>query len=112
MNAPGTPFRIFLNYRRSDSAPHARLVVAALRKRWPDEDQIFFDIDTVGAGRDFVEVIGRAVDQCDVLIALVGRGWASSQDAVGRRKLDNPNDYVRVEIEAALERDVRVIPSL
>lgn len=112
MNAPGTPFRIFLNYRRGDAQAYARLVVSALRQRWPGNDQIFFDIDTIEAGRDFTEAIGRAVGQCDVLVALVGKGWATATDASGRSRLENPDDYVRVEIEAALDRDVRVIPSL
>ena len=63
-------------------------------------------------GDDFVEVITRAVGSCDVLLALIGDQWLAITDARGQRRLDNPDDFVRLEIEAALTRNVRVIPIL
>jgi formylglycine-generating enzyme required for sulfatase activity len=69
------------------------------------------DIDTIEPGLDFVEVIEQAVDSCDALIALIGRQWLTIADDAGRR-LDNPEDFVRLEIAAALARNIRVIPAL
>jgi hypothetical protein len=63
-------------------------------------------------GDDFVEVITRAVGSCDVLLALIGEQWLTITDAQGRRRLDDSNDFVRLEIEAALARNVRIIPIL
>ena len=62
------------------------------------------DIDTIEPGLDFVAVIREAVGSCDGLIAVIGRQWLTSADAVGQRRLDNPEDFVRVEITAALKR--------
>ena len=73
---------------------------------------MFKDIDSIQLGDDFVEVITRAVGSCDVLLALIGNEWATMTDEHGRRRLDNPDDFVRLEIEAALTRRVLVIPVL
>lgn len=70
------------------------------------------DIDTIEPGLDFVEVIEQAVGSCDVLIALIGKQWLTVSDAKGRRRLDNPEDFVRLEIKTALARKIRVIPAL
>jgi formylglycine-generating enzyme required for sulfatase activity len=69
------------------------------------------DIDAIDPGLDFVEVIEQAVGSCDALIALIGRQWLTISDDSGRR-LDNPEDFVRLEIAAALARNIRVIPAL
>ena len=100
---------IFLSYRREDSAPYARLLQMELRNRLPDVP-VFLDLDSIEAGRDFDEVIRDAIDSSAVLVALIGRQWATFTDENGHPRLDNPNDYVRFEIQTALERDVRVIP--
>ena len=70
------------------------------------------DIDTIEPGVDFVETIEKAVGSCDVLIALIGKQWLTITDPAGRRRLDNPADFVRLEIKTALERNIRVIPAL
>jgi hypothetical protein len=70
------------------------------------------DIDAIEPGVDFEEVVNQAVGTCDVLLAVIGRQWLTVADGRGRRRLDNPDDYVRMELQAALERDVRVIPVL
>ena len=74
--------------------------------------QVFKDVDSIELGDDFVEVITRAVGSCDVLLALIGDRWLTITDEDGRRRLDDPDDFVRLEIEAALTRNVRVIPIL
>ncbi len=70
------------------------------------------DVDTIELGVDFGEAINRAVAACKVLLAVIGPDWLTAADEQGRRRLDNPDDFVRLEIEAALDRDVRVIPIL
>lgn len=114
-SGPSDPdkLRIFLNYRREDTRPYARLLYDALRERWPDDDQVFLDLDRISAGLDFAKAINVAVGKCDVLIAVIGSKWLSVVDAgTGETRLHNHDDYVRLEIEAALNRDVRVIPVL
>lgn len=104
------PFQIFISYRRDDTADAAGRLYDALAAEFGD--RIFMDIDTIEPGVDFVDVVHRAVGSCDVLLALIGDRWATVTDARGRRRLDDPEDFVRMEIEAALGRDVRVIPVL
>jgi hypothetical protein len=69
------------------------------------------DVDTVEPGLDFVHAIQKAVGECDVLIALIGKRWAGGE-ASGTSRLDNEKDYVRLEVSTALARDIRVIPVL
>ena len=69
-------------------------------------------MDTIEPGVDFAEEISRAVATCKVLLAVIGPNWLTEADERGRRRLDDPDDIVRLEIEAALARDVRVIPIL
>jgi hypothetical protein len=102
---------IFLSYRREDAAPYARLLQLQLSERFPDA-RVFMDLDSIEAGLDFAEVVRDAVDSCAVLVALIGRQWATVADEEGRRRLDDPDDYVRFEVQTALERGVRVIPVL
>ena len=69
------------------------------------------DVDTVEPGVDFVDVIGKAVGECDVLLALIGKRWANVRKGA-KSRLDDPNDFVRLEISTALTRDIRIIPVL
>jgi len=101
---------IFVCYRRDDSSGHAGRLFDKLVDQF-GEDRIFMDIDTIEPGEDFVTVIENAVGSCEILIAIIGRDWLSSAGKTSRL-LDNPNDFVRVEIAAALKRDIRVIPVL
>jgi WD40 repeat protein len=102
---------IFLSYRREDAAPYARLLQYQLSERFPDA-RVFMDLDSIEAGLDFAEVIRDAVNSSAVLVALIGRQWATLADEQGRRRLDDPDDYVRFEVQTALKRGVRVIPVL
>jgi TIR domain len=107
-NVPG---RIFISYRRQDSAYAAGWLFDRLAERFGPE-QIFKDVDSIDFGDDFVEEIGAAVGSTDVLLALIGDKWLAVPDEHGARRLDDPEDFVRIEIEAALTRNVRVIPIL
>jgi len=101
---------IFINYRREDSAGHAGRLFDALSSHFAG--RLFMDVDTLEPGVDFVEAIEQAVGSCEVLIVIIGREWLTIEDQAGRRRLDNPGDFVRLEVESALARKIRVIPVL
>ena len=102
---------VFLSYRREDAGPYARLLQRELIERFPDA-RVFMDLDSIEGGVDFAEVIEEAVASCAVLVALIGRQWATLTDEEGARRLDNPDDFVRFEVKTAVERGVRVVPVL
>ena len=103
--------QVFLSYRRDDSADaagriHDRLVVKY------GADQLFMDVDNIPPGLDYRDVIDQAVGQCQLFLAVIGPAWLTTADRTGRMRLENAADFVRLEIEAALERDIPVIPVL
>lgn len=103
--------RIFICYRRDDSSGHAGRLHDRLSEVF-NEDQVFMDIDTIEPGDDFVSTIEEAVGSCSILLAIIGKRWLGSVDDAGKRRLDNDEDFVRLEISSALNRNVRVIPVL
>lgn len=103
---------VFISYRRQDSQSAAGRLADHLKEHMRGVP-IFRDVETIEPGVDFVEAIGRALESCGVLLAVIGPRWANLADGAGRRRLDDPNDYTRLEIATALARqDVRVIPVL
>jgi glycerophosphoryl diester phosphodiesterase len=110
-SASETSGRIFISYRRQDSAYPAGWLYDRLAERF-GADQIFKDVDSIELGDDFVETITNAVGSCDILLALIGQQWLDIAGSDGARRLDDPDDFVRLEIEAALERKVLLIPIL
>src|SRR5512133_639827 len=105
------PGRIFISYRHQETAWPARQLFDVLVVRFPGE-QVFKDVDSIEPGEDFVERITRAGGSCDALLALIGPQWLTITNKKGQRRLDDPEDYVRLEIETALTREIRVIPIL
>jgi hypothetical protein len=104
--------QVFISYRRSESGPYARNIYDALTHYF-GEGSVFLDIDSIAPGRDFVDVLGETLDQADVLLVVMGPRWADITDESGKRRIDDPDDYVRLEVETALRSDdVRVIPVL
>jgi tetratricopeptide (TPR) repeat protein len=103
--------RIFISYRRQETAWPAGRLYDVLVEHFAAE-QVFKDVDNIEPGEDFVERIAAAVGSCDVLLVLIGPQWLTITDENGQHRLDNPEDYVRLEIEAALKRKIRVIPIL
>jgi len=103
--------QIFLSYRRSDN-PYATATVSNKLKAHFGKSAVFFDVDTIPLGVDFREHIANAVGKCDVLIAIIGEQWVQAVDKRGNRRLDDPSDFVRIEIESALKRNIPVIPVL
>lgn len=102
---------IFISYRRDDTSGHAGRLYDRLSDRF-GEDRVFIDIDTIEPGVDFFEAIQDAVGSCDALIVLIGKRWLTVTDETGQLRLDNPMDFVRLEVETALNRNIRVIPVL
>ena len=100
--------RVFVSYRREDSGH----VAGRLADRLEEHFQVFMDIDTVEPGMDLTETIRRAVTESDVFVAVIGQQWTGLLDPAEQRPLDDPNDGVSVEIAAALEHGLPVIPVL
>ena len=101
--------KIFISYRRDDAGEAAGRLSDNLVERF-GRDSIFMDVDGIALGRDFRTVIEETLGQCGVMLAVMGKDWLQSKDAKGNRRLDQPTDYVRLEITTALKRDIPVIP--
>lgn len=102
----------FISYRRDDAAGYAGRLHEALEERL-GTDQIFRDIDTLQPGQDFVRAIEDRLRECRVALVMIGREWLDARDSAGRRRLEQPHDFVRLEIAGALaRRDVQVVPVL
>jgi ribosomal protein L7/L12 len=107
----GATRAVFLSYRREET----RHIAGRLADRLTDRlgsTQVFMDVDTIEPGTDFAAAIAREVASCDVLIALIGPIWSTIVNRWGRRRLDDPDDFVVFEIRAALEREIHIIPVL
>ncbi|MDR6382628.1 toll/interleukin-1 receptor domain-containing protein [Paraburkholderia caribensis] len=102
---------IFISYRREDTEGQAGRLFESLREVF-GEHTVFMDVATIEPGADFRRAIETNIDKCAVLLALIGRTWLTVTDREGKRRIDNPNDFVRLETSSALKRDVTVIPVL
>jgi hypothetical protein len=102
--------KVFISYRRDDAAGFSHVIRDRLIEHLPKE-RVFMDVADIEAGADFVRTLEDAVGQCDVLIALMGKRWAGDGSA-GHSRLNNPADWIRVEVSTALNRGVKVIPVL
>ncbi len=104
--------RIFISYRRSDSAAASGRIYDRLSVAF-SEKSVFKDVDVIPPGANYPSLLNEAIAHCDVLLAIIGLDWLTAVESNGQRRLDNPDDFVRIEIEAALKRDaVLVIPIL
>ncbi|MGA3307315.1 MAG: UDP-3-O-acyl-N-acetylglucosamine deacetylase [Xanthobacteraceae bacterium] len=104
-------YKIFICYRRQDSAGYAGRVYDRLEREFGN-DLLFIDVASMPLGVSFVKILRDEVAKCDVLLAVIGQQWINATDTNGNRLLDDPNDWVRIEIRAALDRDIPVIPIL
>jgi hypothetical protein len=102
---------VFISYRRSDSEGYAGRLYDRLSAHL-GPGNVFMDVDTIEPGVDFAREIEAAVNSCDVLLAIIGPQWLTVKDRQGKLRLQDSQDYVRLEIAAALERGIRVIPTL
>jgi hypothetical protein len=107
----GTPMTsVFVSYRRTDAPAHAGRLFDRLVDRF-GQASVFKDLDSMEPGADFEEVIEETVARCDALIAVIGRDWLAAERG-GARRLDDPEDLVRLEVANALKRRIRVVPVL
>jgi hypothetical protein len=103
--------KVFISYRRADSAGYSGRVMDRLDREL-GRDLVFMDVDAIPLGTNFTKVLHEEVAKCGVLLAVIGPNWLDARDEHGNRRLDNPNDFVRIEIAAALQRNIPVIPIL
>jgi hypothetical protein len=103
--------RIFLSYRREDSAAWAGRLHDSLAARF-GERNIFQDVVAVQPGEDFTDAIERALSQSEAALVVIGPRWLTVTDSAGTRRLDQPDDFVRAELIAAVAHELRVIPVL
>jgi hypothetical protein len=106
-----TSDHIFISYRRSDSADIAGRIYDRLTGRF-GRNPIFKDVDSIPLGLDFKEYLDAKVSECSVLLAIIGDRWLDASDEMGKLRLDDPTDFVRIELESALARGIPVIPLL
>jgi hypothetical protein len=102
---------VFISYRRGESAYPVAWLYRNLVRRL-GADAVFKDVDSIQPGDEFATTLDRALSRCRVLLAIIGPDWLDACDARGRRRLDDPQDFVRLEIESGLARGIRVVPVL
>lgn len=102
---------IFISYRRDDAEGQAGRLFDDLAAHF-GRDAVFMDVAGIRKGLDFRRIIDAHVASCGVLLVIIGKGWLTAADSKGRRRLDDANDFVRLETAAALSRDIPVVPVL
>lgn len=108
-NAADGAGSVFISYRRGDAGDVVGRIYDRLVDRF-GKPHVFKDVDSIPLGVDFRKHLSDSVGKCRVFLAVISRGWL--QQADGQRRLDQPNDFVRIEMEAALQRNIPVIPVL
>ena len=103
--------KIFINYRRDDSIAIAGRLHDRLAEAFGG-DNLFMDVDNIPVGINFEEYLNKQVAQCDAMLSVIGPNWLSAKDETDQRRLDKPDDFVAIELAAALARDILVIPVL
>jgi TIR domain/PASTA domain len=101
---------IFISYRRDDAPGYAGRLYDRLAAHF-GADHVFMDVQGIEPGVDFVDAIEHALASCKIVIVLIGKDWLAA-DNTGRRRLDDPSDFVRIETATALARGIRVVPVL
>lgn len=101
--------KVFISYRREDTIDSTGRIYDRLERVFGSET-MFWDIDTIPVGVDFVSFIETYIQQTSAMLVIIGPRWLTITDSSGARRLDMPTDYVRLEIETALRLGVRIIP--
>ena len=102
---------IFINYRRDESGHVAGRLHELLAPTF-GRNKLFMDVDNIPVGRDFEEHLKSQVAACDAMLAVIGPNWLAAKDETGKRRLDNPDDFIVIEIGTALTRNIPVVPVL
>jgi hypothetical protein len=102
---------IFINYRRDESGHVAGRLHDSLAPKF-GRNKLFMDVDNIPVGRDFEDYLKSQVAACDAMLAVIGPNWLAAKDDTGKRRLDNPDDFIVIEIGTALTRNIPVVPVL
>ena len=102
---------VFISYRRDDASANAGRLCDWLQRQFK-EANVFLDTEKIAPGDKFPEVLQERLATTDVLLAVIGKAWASITDAAGNRRIAQPKDFVALEVRTALERGIRIIPVL
>jgi hypothetical protein len=107
--------RIFISYRRDDSADVTGRIYDRIERRY-GRGRLFLDVDSIPLGEDFRRHLDSALDRCSVMVVVIGDRWLDARydqgPKSGRRRLDDPDDYVALELRGALMRNIPVVPVL
>lgn len=103
---------VFISYRRSDTQHVTGRLFARLAPRYLAEAEIFMDVEAIAAGADFVSKLKTSLEGCKICLVMIGPRWLTESNADGQRRIDDPEDLVRLEVAEALARDITVIPVL
>ena len=103
--------KILISYRREDSADVTGRIYDRLVQQFGRE-AVFKDVDSIPLGVDFRAYLDQQVAKCDVFLAVIGRNWGKSKGPKGKSRLEEPGDFVRIEVESALKRQIPIIPVL
>lgn len=104
-------FDIFINYRREDSRADAGRLYDRLSEHFGAQ-HVFMDIDDIDPGQNFAQVLENTLGHCSVVIAVIGRNWLECRDDADQRRLDDPNDFIQLELRQALARGIMLVPVL
>lgn len=102
---------IFISYRRGDGRADARSIYQHLERRFGSR-RLFMDVDTIRKGTDFRTVLDQALSRSGAMLVVIGPGWLEACDQAGRRRLEDPADFVRYEVAAGLRMKIPVVPVL
>lgn len=103
--------KVFISYRRQHSWSYVRALYDRLSRHF-GEHKVFMDLDDIPLGTDFVDVLDHNLGDCKAMLVVIDSEWLTIRDAQGNRRLDNPHDFVRLEVATALKRNISVIPIL
>ena len=107
----GVKTMIFISYRRADSISISGRIFDRLELLY-GRDNVFKDVDNIPPGVDFRDFINEAIQDCDVMLVIIGQTWLSITGATGIRRLDEPDDPVRIEVETGFNNRVHIVPVL
>lgn len=103
--------KILISYRREDSADVTGRIYDRLVQQFGRE-AVFKDVDSIPLGVDFRTYLDQQVAKCDTFLAVIGRNWMKAKGRKGKSRLDEPGDFVQIEVESALKRHIPIIPVL
>jgi lysozyme family protein len=103
--------KIFISYRREETAGEARALFNTLVARL-GQSSVFMDVDSIALGRDFRQVLKERLASCDLVLVIIGKDWLDAKGGSGQRRIEDPEDFVHLEIDAALRRNIPITPVL